>query len=748
MKAFFEKMDLVLLLIFGFCVFSFAAQAKDASRGNRLERYVLSIGVNDGGNGRVLLRYAQSDAKSFSNVMLEMGGVAKGNLFLITEPSVGELLNALETLDKKMRETSNAQNRREVLVYYSGHADEKGIHLGNEIYGWKNFRERISALHADVKIAVIDACGSGAITRLKGGVAVPAFMVDASSDMKGYAFITSSTQDESSQESDKLNGSFFTHSLVSALRGAGDLSGDGKVTLSEAYQFAFNETLQNTQSTIGGAQHPSRDMNLVGTGDVVMTDLRNTGAGILIDENLEGRLFIRDSSGALVAELYKNSGKPMELGLPVGAYRLALERPLQYLETRMTLSNGKREIVEMKNFREVAPEWTVLRGEIENRRKIDSTEKSLDSLDKNGKYRVTFNLVDIENEPRKGLQIGVLGTGARNYMLGSQIAIFGNVAGKDIRGFQGAGVFNVAKRNVVGLQLGTVNVAGSLDGAEFGTVNIVSGSSNGLQLGTVNVAADSLRGAQLSAVNVASYSAVQVGAVNVAGSAPVQVSAMNLAKTSDVQISAANFGGNVKNQFGAINMAKKSSGRMFGVVNVCAECDKTPFGLLNFVGNGLWEASFGLNEMGGTSANFKFGTAYFYTAFETARLFKENQLFERYDRLWENGIGVGTHFGKYGSHLELEYMFFNVTDKYHGNYGVIDKRNDASFHHRVRLGMTSNVLPFVGISSGISMNLATEGYVEKIRLKPLGKWHDDFRAGGRSARIWPGFYAGIALGKF
>ena len=43
---------------------------------------------------------------------------------------------------------------------------------------------------------------------MKGGVAVPAFMVDASSDMNGYAFITS-TQNEASQESDRLQGSFL-----------------------------------------------------------------------------------------------------------------------------------------------------------------------------------------------------------------------------------------------------------------------------------------------------------------------------------------------------------------------------------------------------------------------------------------------------------------------------------------------------------------------------------------------------------
>ena len=249
-------------------------------------------------------------------------------------------------------------------MYYSGHADEKGLRLGEEVYNWKEFRKRIDALKGDVKIAVIDACGSGAITRLKGGVAVPAFMVDKSSDMKGYAFITSSTQDESSQESDKLKGSFFTHSLVSGLRGAGDMSGDGKVTLSEAYQFAFNETLQKTEATMGGAQHPSRDMNLAGTGDVVMTDLRSTSAGLELDEDVDGRLFIRDEKGELVAELYKKAGRAMSLGFPAGKYSVRLERPAEYKEASVTLQDNYRARLSQKQFAAVSAEKTTLRGEI------------------------------------------------------------------------------------------------------------------------------------------------------------------------------------------------------------------------------------------------------------------------------------------------------------------------------------------------------------------------------------------------
>jgi hypothetical protein len=42
----------------------------------------------------------------------------------------------------------------------------------------------------------------------------------------GTAILSSSTADETSQESDRLRGSFFSHHLVNALRGAADRDGD------------------------------------------------------------------------------------------------------------------------------------------------------------------------------------------------------------------------------------------------------------------------------------------------------------------------------------------------------------------------------------------------------------------------------------------------------------------------------------------------------------------------------------------
>ena len=144
---------------------------------------------------------------------------------------------------------------------------------------------------------------------MKGGRARPAFLVDQSAAMRGHAFLTSSAESEAAQESDRIRASYFTHFLVSGLRGAADLSGDGKVTLNEAYQFAFNETLGRTVDTKGGPQHPSYDISMSGTGDVVMTDVQQLSATLVLADDVDGRFFIRNASQELIAEVYKPLGR-------------------------------------------------------------------------------------------------------------------------------------------------------------------------------------------------------------------------------------------------------------------------------------------------------------------------------------------------------------------------------------------------------------------------------------------------------
>ena len=334
------------------------AQGIEASQVVR--RFVLAVGANDGGAKRETLQYAVSDAQNFVRVMETMGGVDAG--VLLSDPRIDHLEEALHALHNRVASAEAA--RREVIIYYSGHADENGLLLGESLFSYARLRSAMDRMEAEVQIAILDACASGAITRLKGGRRQKAFMVDVSSDMRGYAFLTSSSEDEAAQESDAIGASFFSHYLVSGLRGAADVTGDGRVTLNEAYHFAFQNTLEGTERTHGGAQHPAYDIKMTGTGDVVMTDVRQTSAGLILAESLHGRFFIRNANRQLIAELFKPAGRRVELGLEPGTYRVHMAREVQSATTSVELAMGQREILDEDHFEIIARESTTIRGGI------------------------------------------------------------------------------------------------------------------------------------------------------------------------------------------------------------------------------------------------------------------------------------------------------------------------------------------------------------------------------------------------
>jgi hypothetical protein len=340
----------------------------DTAAADVVRRYALVAGANQGSGDRPTLRFAVSDAARFATVLHEIGGVDERDTIVLEQPSVGGLEKALETLRERTREArrdrSRAPRRTEFLFYYSGHADERGLLLGDDRYSYRTLRDRMDAVPADVRIAVLDACASGAFTRLKGGRTSPPFLADESSDMRGHAFLTSSSADEAAQESESIGASFFTHYLLSGLRGAADVSGEGKVTLNEAYQFAFHETLGRTAETRGGVQHPAYDIQLSGTGDVVMTDLRQASARLVLGQDLEGRFFVRNDREELVVELFKPHGRRVELSLAPGTYEVRCERPAEAFLAHAEVEEGAPVVLEAAQLEPTTPEPTLRRGRL------------------------------------------------------------------------------------------------------------------------------------------------------------------------------------------------------------------------------------------------------------------------------------------------------------------------------------------------------------------------------------------------
>jgi hypothetical protein len=139
--------------------------------------------------------------------------------------------------------------------------------------------------------------------------------------------IASSAADEDSQESDTIGASFFTHHLASGLLGGADASGDGRVTLAEAYAYAYGRTVGSTAASAAGIQHPVFLYDLGGAGDVVLTEPARAAGGLVLPSGAEGVYVVLDGSGRAVAEVGKTRGAERLLALPPGRYTVKKRLP-------------------------------------------------------------------------------------------------------------------------------------------------------------------------------------------------------------------------------------------------------------------------------------------------------------------------------------------------------------------------------------------------------------------------------------
>ena len=89
----------------------------------RLRRYVLLVGVDDGGPTRARLRYATSDARNMGRVLQSLGGVAPGDVVFVSDGSRAAVDAAFADVERRLRAGITPGVRRELLVYYSGHSD-------------------------------------------------------------------------------------------------------------------------------------------------------------------------------------------------------------------------------------------------------------------------------------------------------------------------------------------------------------------------------------------------------------------------------------------------------------------------------------------------------------------------------------------------------------------------------------------------------------------------------------------------
>jgi hypothetical protein len=307
------------------------ARAKEPAAGRR---FAVVVGNNLGLPRSEPLRYAERDAERVAGLLEEIGGVGRENMTLLLGQGPDAVRAALDDAAARI----NASGGEAVLVfYYSGHADSGWLRLGGRGLALEELKRRLEQTPAKVRVAIIDACQSGEITRQKGGRVVSPFLEEQPVRARGMVILTSASAAENAQESDVLGSSFFSHHLISGLRGPADTSGDGRVSAFEAYEYAYRFTVQETEGTTSGPQHPTFLYALQGEGDVDLTAVSATRARIDLAADLEGTVLITGASGRIEAEVVKVKGAPLAVALAPGSYgvRLRTATGLRAAETRL-----------------------------------------------------------------------------------------------------------------------------------------------------------------------------------------------------------------------------------------------------------------------------------------------------------------------------------------------------------------------------------------------------------------------------
>lgn len=697
-----------------------------------VNRYAVYIGCNYGGKSRERLLYAGSDAQSFKVAMSEIGGVTDDNSRILIDPSKENVDTALSEISQAILENNSNSKRSEFIFYYSGHSDENALLLGDAKYDYSKLKAAISAVPSDIHVVILDSCYSGNFIRTKGGQKRKPFLIDDSSVVTGHAYLSSSSDNESSQESDEIAASYFTNAMITGLRGAADTSGDNKVTLNELYSYAFNDTLSKTESSKAGPQHPNFNITLVGSGDLVLSDLTTAEAMLSLSKDAKGRFIIRDANDKLISEINKIQGQPIFMALPSGQYSAMIIDEYSTKQGTFILEKDQVYVLDQNSLSSIKRKSNRLRGETKNNseesedddedflsmddleetkqnKKAISTpliedEEDLDledldedeeaSEDKPASERYTFdyntdNIINLMFVPGvyfvyngsddSIFNLGIVGSYGHNISALQFSHVF-NIATGNIFGGQVAGVFNIASEQVNGAQsAGVFNLGKDNAGAQVAGVFNLTKFMNGIQLAGVMNIGKEINGTQLAGVgNVGKVidGAQIAGAINIAN------------EVNGVQVS------------GFMNIAKKVDGMQIGVMNIVDECNGMTLGLINYCGNGLHDFSISIDTNDCISVFYQGGSKQLFTTYGVSR---------SREKIFENGgfgsfiMGLGTEIPFPVTSLDIEVLWKYV---YADNYLTIDDE-DLSKEELMELGKTlldnlaSSFIPSIKLSWNI-----------------------------------------------
>lgn len=288
--------------------------------------------------GLAPLKFSAQDGERFGDIMGSVGRVPKENIVYLSDAKTADLPLAIERVNRIFAGCPECPNK--FIFYYSGHADEQGLHFKDGEVGKAQLHQALGLVRAPTKIVLLDSCFAGALAR-KGVQTAPVFELPKAEfdEPSGSIFISASSGREYSYESESLKGSVFTHHMVAGLSGEADSTGDGIVTVDELYQYVYRETkLHSLLFPSPSQQTPEFVADLAGRGAIALTYPAETNAKLLLDSDIGGQVTIASRDGIQIFKVDKPFGVKKNLQLPSGRYAVSVSQGFRQGNTEVRLS--------------------------------------------------------------------------------------------------------------------------------------------------------------------------------------------------------------------------------------------------------------------------------------------------------------------------------------------------------------------------------------------------------------------------
>ena len=253
-------------------------------------------------------------------------------------PERAAILARLAEWNREMEADLARGDEPELFFIYAGHGDVDGAGMGYvslhdaRLTRADLFRAIVAPSKARFIHLIIDACKSYFLVNARGGAwrddraaesrddSLKAFLADEAGVSEGryprVGVIVATSGEQETHEWSRWRGGILSHELRSALRGAADVNGDGRVEYSEVSAFiaAANSRVRNPEARLDIYAHaPQLDRHRP------LVDLRRAeahGARLLhFADGERGQYEIEDDRGLRVADLNKEASASFDVAL-------------------------------------------------------------------------------------------------------------------------------------------------------------------------------------------------------------------------------------------------------------------------------------------------------------------------------------------------------------------------------------------------------------------------------------------------